>query len=218
MDSPAHAAAGGRLRNRFGDRNPAPVFGVVGVGLVAAGFAVPAVETLLFAWGGTALFAALLLQFVTAERTVSGRVATDLAATTSANARRFVGSGPARYVPDEEAVTLTADGRDTRLDPVGARLLAPLAAPDADATAADRLPVLVDYLVNDLELAARADARITEYGAEVTVTGSRVGTDELFDHPVASVFGVGLARTVGRPVQVESTAEEGRLVVTCRWQ
>ncbi|MBX0322128.1 hypothetical protein EGH21_03680 [Halomicroarcula sp. F13] len=215
MDS-THASAGGRLRDRFGDRNPVPVFALVGVGLVAAGVAVAPFQTLLFAWGGTALFAALLLQFVTTERTVPARVASDLAVAMGANARRLAGDGPPEYVPDGESVTLTADGRDTHVDPVGVRLLATLDAPGTDDPA-DRLPALVDCLVADLELADSATGHTTADGAEVTVTGPAVGTDALFDHPVVSVVGVGLARAVGRPVRVEPTVEDDRLVVTCRW-
>ncbi|GGO00951.1 MULTISPECIES: hypothetical protein [Haloarcula] len=217
MDNATHASAGGRLRERFGDRNPAPVFALVGVGLVAAGVGVPTRQTLLFAWGGTALFAALLLQFVTAERTLPARVATDLAATAGTNARRLAGDGPLLYVPDGDSVALTVEESDAHLDPVGVRLLTTLDRPAVDEDPADRLPVLVDYLVEDLELADRATAQTTDGGAEVTVTGTTVGTAELFDHPVASVVGVGLARAVGRPVRVEPTDDDGRLVVTCRW-
>ncbi|WP_209309418.1 hypothetical protein [Haloarcula amylovorans] len=217
MDSSAHAAAGGRLRDRFGERNPVPLFAVLGVALLAAGVAVPDFETLLFAWGGTALFTAFLLQFVTRTATLPAAVTTDVHTTMARNSRRLTGGGSSRYVPEDGSVTLAVDGSERRLDPVGARLLA--ARGDAsDATAEEWLPVLVDVLVNDLELVGHASAVPVENGVEVTVTDSRVGTDELFDHPVVSVLGVGLARVVGGPVQVEPVIDGEQLVVTCRFE
>ncbi|WP_254273440.1 hypothetical protein [Haloarcula marina] len=219
MDEPVHAAAGTRRWRRLGKRNSAAVFALVGVGLVAAAVAVPAFETILFVWGGTALFVALLLRFVTTGATVRATAATDVYATFAGNARRLAGTGPQRYVPDGDAVSLVvgeADGQTT-FAPVGERLTAAVPGPATDAAPGDRLAVLVDALVNDLELVESATARTTESGAEVTVTDSYVGTAELFDHPVASVLGVGLARALDAPVTVESTAEGDRLVVTCRW-
>ncbi|WP_254279910.1 hypothetical protein [Haloarcula marina] len=232
MDEPVHAAAGTRRWRRLGKRNSAAVFALVGVGLVAAAVAVPAFETILFVWGGTALFVALLLRFVTTGATVRATAATDVYATFAGNARRLAGTGPQRYVPDGDAVSLVvgeADGQttfapvvgeadgQTTFAPVGERLTAAVPGPATDAAPGDRLAVLVDALVNDLELVESATARTTESGAEVTVTDSYVGTAELFDHPVASVLGVGLARALDAPVTVESTAEGDRLVVTCRW-
>ncbi|WP_262178055.1 hypothetical protein [Haloarcula laminariae] len=206
-------AAGGRLRDRVGSRNPAPIFAVLGVGLLAAAFAVPAYETLLVAWGGTAVFVALLLRFVMGEPTLSTAVTTDVYETIAGNVRRRVGAGRSRYVPADEGVTLVVAGDE--FDPVGRRLLATVeAAPGESLT--DHLAVLVDVLVSDLELAGAARATAAEDGATVTVTDSRVGTGELFDHPVASVLGVGLARRLDVPVSVEATVEGDDLVVTCR--
>jgi len=220
----SEAAVGGGLRDRFGRRNPAAVFGVLGVGLVGAAVAVPAFETLLFAWGGTALFAAVLLQFVTTTATVPATVATDVHAVMAGNARRVAGTGPHRYVPDGDSVSLVVAGdasgdRPERvLDPVGERLLAPLAEPAAEPTVENRVPVLLDTVVHDLELAAGAQSRPTDTGVEVTVSGVQVGTAELFDHPVVSVVGVGLADTLSTPVRVDPTVEDGRLVVACHWR
>ncbi|MBV0923974.1 hypothetical protein KTS45_07130 [Halomicroarcula limicola] len=217
MDNSAHVAAGGRLRDRFGERDPASLFAVLGVLLLAGGVAVPDFETLLFAWGGTALFAAFLLRVVTRTVTLPAAVTTDVHATMARNARRLTGGGSSRYVPEDGSVALAVDGSERRLDPVGERLLATV--DDApDATVEERLPVLVDALVNDLELAGRASAVPVEGGVEVTVTDSRVGTDELFDHPVASVLGVGLVRVVGGPVRVEPVAEGEQLILTCRFE
>ena len=224
MSRPA-VTGGGRLRDRVGTRNPAPAFGLLGVVLVAAGVAVPAYETLLVVWGGTALFVALLLRFVVTGETLAAAVTTDVYETMATNARRLGADGPVRYVPGEDGVSLVAG--DVALDPVGARLLGPAdetpaAAPSGAESGAEETPVvhlsvLVDVVVSDLELAARVSATPTDDGATVTVTDSRVGTGELFDHPVVSVVGVGLARRLGTPVAVDATAEGEELTVTCRW-
>jgi len=204
-------AAGGRLRDRFGRRNPAPVFGVVGALLLGGGLAVPAFETLLFVWGGTALFVAFLLRFVMTGSTVSSSVTTDIYTAMAANVRRLTPADDHEYVPGSGGVTLVAGDRE--FDAAGERLLRTHDGFTAAETVSDQLSVLVDVLVNDLELAARATATVDGERATVTVTGSRVGTAELFDHPVASVIGVGLARGLETPVAVEATREDGALVV-----
>lgn len=208
-------AAGGRLRERVGSRNAAPIFAGLGVLLVAVAVAIPEFQTLLLAWGGTALFVALLLRFVVTGRTVSAAVTSDIYAVMAGNARRVAGAAPHRYVPDADGVTLAVGDRS--FDPVGERLAATVPESGPDAAVADRLAVLVDVVVNDLELAARASATPTDDGATVTITDSAVGTTQLFDHPVASLVGVELAEHLDRPVTVESSANGDRLVVTCRW-
>lgn len=187
------------------------MFGGLGVALLAGGAAVPAYETLLFVWGGTALFVALLLGVVMTGPTVSSAVATDIHATMAANARRS-GPGPNHeYVPVSDGVTLVAG--DSEFDAVGERLLRSHDDLASTETAANQLSVLVDALVNDLELADRATATTDGESATVRAVGSRVGTAELFDHPVASVVGVGLAHGLGTTVAVEATREGETLVV-----
>ena len=208
-------AAGGRVRHRVGTKNAAPIFAGLGVVLVAVAAALPEFQTLLLAWGGTALFVALLLRFVLSGPTMSAAVTTDIYDAMAGNARRLAGSAPQRYVPDADGVTLAVGERS--FDPVGERLAATVPASGPEATVTDRLTVLVDVVVNDLELAARASATATDDGATVTVTDSRVGTTQLFDHPVASLVGVTLADHLDRPVTVESRLDGDRLVVTCRW-
>ncbi|PAU85617.1 hypothetical protein CK500_02650 [Halorubrum salipaludis] len=200
------------------------MFAALGVALVAGGAVAPAFETLLFVWGGTALFVALLLRFVATGDTVSAAVATDIYTAAAGNARRGSPAGDHRYVSGADGVELVVG--DSAFDAVGERLLATSGVLEADAAVVDggtadgeaaideRLAVLADVLVNDLELARRARASTDGGVATVTVTGSRVGTTELFDHPVASVVGVGLARGRDAPVAVEATVEDGELVVT----
>ena len=214
---PGDIAAGEGLRDRFGSRNPGLFFGLLGAGLVAGGMFVPAFDTLLFVWGGTALFVALLLRFVMTGPTVSSSVATDVYATLAGNARRESPPGEHRYVPNDDGVALVVG--DRTFDAVGERLLAASGAfesggqTDESPSMDDRLSVLTDLLVNDLELATRVRASIDGDAATVTVVGSRVGTAELFDHPVASVVGVGLARGETTPIGVEATVDDGALVI-----
>ena len=213
-------AAGSRLRTRFGSRNPAPVFGVLGVGLVVGGLAVPEFETLLFIWGGTALFVALLLQFVMSESTLSAAVTSDIYTTMAGNARRASSVADRkqrtaeghRYVPDADGVTLFVDDRE--FDAVGQRLLATGDDLTLDGAVDDLLSVLFDVLINELELATRLTATTDEELVTVTVIGSRIESTELFDHPIAAVIGVGLAQGLDTPVAVETARQDEQLVVT----
>jgi len=182
--------------------------------LLGGGLAVPAFETLLFVWGGTALFVAFLLRFVMTGSTVSSSVTTDIYTAMAANARRLSPAADHEYVPGSDGITLVAGDRE--FDATGERLLRTHDGLTAPETVSDQLSVLIDVLVNDLELAARATATIDGERATVTVTGSRVGTAELFDHPVASVIGVGLARGLETPVAVEATREDEALVVVAK--
>lgn len=206
--------AGDGLRDRLDARSGALVFGALGVVLVGAGLVVPDVATLLFVWGGTALFVALLLGFVMRERAVPATVTSDIYTTMAANTRRQVPNGPARYVPDADGVALRVGERE--FDPIGERLLATRTAIDA-ATVDESLAQVADILVNEVELAGAVRASVDDSVATVTVTGSRVGTAELFDHPVSSMVGVCLASHLDRPVRVDTAVEDDRLVVTCDW-
>ena len=206
--------AGGRPHDRFGPRHPARAFGVLGLALVGGGLVVPRFETLLFVWGGTALFVAFLLYYVLTGTTVSSAVATDIYATMAGNVRQSDPATDHRYVPDSGGVTLVAGDRE--FEPVGEQLLRTHDDLTTSDTVGTQLSVLVDALVNDLELASRAAATTDDDSATVTVTGSRIGTTELFDHPAASVIGVGLAHGLGGPVTVEASREDGNLVVVAK--
>lgn len=208
---PRRIVAGGRPHDWFGPRYPARVFGVLGLALVGGGLVITQFDTLLFVWGGTALFVAFLLSFVMTGTTVSSAVATDIYTTMARNVQQPRPATDHEYVPDSGGVTLVAGDRE--FDPTGEQLLRAHDGLTTAETIGTQLSVLVDVLVNDLELAARATATTDDESATVTVTGSRIGTTELFDHPVASVIGVGLAHGLGVPVTVETSREDGNLVV-----
>ncbi|WP_336338309.1 hypothetical protein [Haloarcula brevis] len=213
--SRTEVAAGGRLRDRVSPRAPAAVFAALGLVLVVAAVAVPAAETLLLSWGGTALFLAVLLRFVFTGPTVPAAVTTAVYTTMADDARRRAPDAPHRYVPGDDGVSLAVGGET--FDPVGTRLLAATETPVGDGPAAERLAVVVDVVINELELAGRASATTAAGEATVTVVGSRVGTAALFDHPVASVVGVALADALETGVRVDTSVEDGVLVVSCRW-
>ena len=210
MDSPG---AGG-LRRRLRQGGPV-LFAIVGILLAVGGVAVPAYGTLLFAWAGTALFVSLLLAVVVSTPTVPAFVATALQETLAHNANRVVDAGTQEYIPRNGSVVLVVG--ETTLDAVGKGLLASIDTPELGTTAEDALPVLVDIVVADLELAAEATPNWTDSGVEVTVTDSRIDTESLFDHPVGSVLGVGLAQVLDKPVRVDATAEEETVVFAFAW-
>ncbi|WP_277555853.1 hypothetical protein [Halobaculum limi] len=214
--SETEVAAGGSLRDRVKTGNPDVVFSVLGVLLVAAGLAVPEFRTLLFAWGGTALFFALLIRFVFTGWTVSATVATDIYTTMANNTRRRTPTGEHRYLPtNDNGVSLVVDGET--FNPIGERLLATVDTDADERTLTERLAVLVDVVVNEYELAGRASATTGGEKVTVTATGSRIGTTELFDHPIISLVGVALARYLDTPITADATVKDGVLVVTYRW-
>ena len=80
---------------------------------------------------------------------------------------------------------------------------------------------LADALVDGFELvdAAAPDVHAGEGRAVVSVEGSALGSVARFDHPVASLFGSGMAAGLDAPVRVEvaSVDGEGDYLVSCRW-
>lgn len=80
---------------------------------------------------------------------------------------------------------------------------------------------LADGVVESFELAHSASAEVDpeEGRATITVADSAYGPVDQFDHPIASLFGVGFASALGEPVTVEGHTDEEskRDFVTCRW-
>jgi hypothetical protein len=184
----------------------------LGAGLVAAGVLMPAEETLLVAWGGTALFGALLLVLFGPTPTVRADVATDVYTALAANCREAAGTAEVVYRHTDDGIRVSG------MVPTGTALVDRLGATESPSEPVDtRVHTLVDGLVEELELATRGTARVTDGEATVTVRDCRFGTQELFDHPVASVLGVGLARKTGSSVNVGASAHGDELVVTCVW-
>lgn len=188
-----------------------------GVGLLVAGVALPAYGTLLVAWGGTALFGAVLVVLFGETSVVRAEVATDVYAVLAGNCRTATDADGLVYVPGEEGVRLVTG--DAVLEPTGAPLVDRIE--DASVTQPEltsgRLQAVVDGLISQVELVDDATGETGDGEARVTASGCRIGINERFDHPVASAVGVGLARAVDGPVWVEADVEGEALVVSCEW-
>jgi hypothetical protein len=81
---------------------------------------------------------------------------------------------------------------------------------------------LSDALVEQFELVERAQPDVDDAAGQVTVavTDSAYGSITDFDHPVASVLAVGLARGLDVPVTLDVEArsdDRADYVITCRW-
>lgn len=217
MSADAELVSGRRWRSVLRRRGPALVLALGGLALVGGGLAAPDYETLLLTWGGTALFGAALVVLFGPTASVRADVAGGVYATLAANCRTAVDAGQLLYAPTNDGVRLVTG--NARLVPVGATLVDRIEA----STVTDpegvegRLEALLDGLVAEVELVDRASATVGGGEATVTARGLRLPADEQFDHPVASVVGVGLARTVDAAVLVETTTEDDALVVTARW-
>ncbi|WP_435181709.1 hypothetical protein [Halorussus sp. AFM4] len=89
---------------------------------------------------------------------------------------------------------------------------------DDPAVLADQL---ADAAVEGFELAtsATADADPDDGRVAFEVAGSAYGSVDRFDHPVASLFGVGLTAGLDAPVTVEVTEDEddSTALVACEW-
>lgn len=145
--------------------------------------------------------------------------------------RLFVPQSANYRLPADEALSAVfvvgEDDRERGIShaPTGGPLFrefeAALSGPLADdpATLAAQL---TDGLVEGLELAGRADPEVDADGNRLTVgiTDSALGPVDRFDHPIASVLGVGLALGLASPVTVDVTpAEDDRYdwLVTASW-
>ena len=150
---------------------------------------------------------------------------------TGAGVRLFVPSRSAFAVPPRDELdslfVVTDDDRErgVSLSPTGAGLYREFESAmvgtveEHPAALADQL---ADALAEGFELveSASADADPERGRATVEVAGSVYGPVDRFDHPVASLFAVGLAATLDRPVSLDVTpAEDGPAdyFVTCEW-
>lgn len=195
-------------------RWPSLGLSVLGVALFVSGLSVPAYESLLFAWAGTAMFGAVLVALFGPTATVRADVATDVYTALAGTCRALDAEEAAVYRPTDDGVRLG------EMVPTGSALVdrigtATVSDPQSPAA---HLHVLIDGLVEELELVSGATAEVEDGAATVTVEECRFGTAELYDHPVASVLGVGLARATDAAVTVDATPQADGLVISCAWQ
>lgn len=145
--------------------------------------------------------------------------------------RLFVPQHDAYSIPEDEAlrdtivVTEPDDTRGVAFTPSGGPLFEAFEAarsgpaaetPEAIATQ------LTDALVEQFELVDSATPELDPEESRVTVAidDTVYGTLARFDHPVASVIGVGLAAGLNTPVTLETTApDDGKseFLLTYRW-
>lgn len=145
--------------------------------------------------------------------------------------RLFVPQRADYVVPDADdldSLFVVGDSGRTRgvaLPPTGGPLFREFEAAMTDEPAdrpAELATQLADALAEGFDLleSAAADADPDGGRVAVEVAGSAFGAVDRFDHPVASLFGVGLADQLGVPVTVAvSSVEDGPAdyVVACEW-
>jgi hypothetical protein len=115
--------------------------------------------------------------------------------------------------------------RGVALPPTGEGLYREFESAMVESVAADPTTLadqLADALAEGFELveSAAADADPADGRVTLEVAGSVYGPVDRFDHPVASLLGVGLAATLDQPVSLAVTpAEDGPadFFVTCEW-
>ncbi|MDT3435579.1 hypothetical protein [Haloarcula sp. 1CSR25-25] len=127
----------------------------------------------------------------------------------------------------EQTIVVSDDGeaRGVALDPSGYRLFRAVersVTGSLAATPGARAEQLADAVVEQFELARTATPEMDPENNQLTVavSGSAYGPLDRFDHPIASVFGLGLAHGLDVPVSVtvtEATDDRAASVLTCRW-
>ena len=223
--------------------------GFVGLGLLSFGaaFVAPDGQNVLFALAGVGLFGGLLTRSVTGSRFVESGDAERVYATCATNyetllasrdlggdryylpnadgrVRLFVPADSERGPPSLEARRIGLDEQGFAVEPIGTDFVREVegAVSEAATTPTATVERLTDALEARFEFATDVDSVVdVEAGrAEVAVTGSAFGAVDRFDHPVASILGVGLADVLERPVRVDVTdeTERGEWLVRCEWE
>ncbi|QFU82257.1 hypothetical protein [Natronorubrum aibiense] len=232
-------------------RYQATALGLAAVGIIAAlgGVLFPDARDVLVALGATGLFGAVLTYYLTPSQFVAADVgervytagATNVAAIAdelglrddrvyvpgkTVPARLYVPQNTAYSVPDDEAgpIVVDDDSRGLLLEATGAELFDEFEQAVTGAIATEPAALasqLTDGLVEQFELAQRADADIdaADGRATISITGSAFGDIDRIDHPIPSFLAVGFAAGLDQPVTLEVTPGDDRAdwLVTCRW-
>ncbi|QLH76861.1 hypothetical protein HZS55_05880 [Halosimplex rubrum] len=141
--------------------------------------------------------------------------------------RLFVPQHPEYEVPAEAAlddrfvVVDDPKGRGMALRPSAADLYADLedaVSGEPSEEVGELARELSDALVEEFELVESAWAEtVGESRVAVRVSGSAMGGVDRFDHPVASLLGVSVARAVEEATAAETVEDGDEFVVTCSW-
>lgn len=223
--------------------------GLAAIGLVAGlgGLLFPDARDVLVALSSIGLFGAVLTYYLAPSRFVAADVGERVYAATAANlaaiadelglrderlyvpaetapARLYVPHSSDYSIPDDRSgpIVVEEGARGLWLEATGGELLREFERALAGDLATDPAALaaqLSDGLVEQFELAGRADADVDEGRATVAVADSAVGDVDRFDHPIASFLAVGFAAGLERPVALEVTPGDDRAdwLVTCRW-
>lgn len=224
--------------------------GLAAIGFVAvlAGVVFADVRGILFALGATGLFAGILVYYLTPDAVISAevgeRVYTAMATNEAAIADALGLADVSRYIPYDGDVRLfiphlTEDDPPESVDgpfvteqdrqglllmPTGTLLFEVLER--TDPTLDENPPAMVaEYLADaateQFELARSVSVESSEKQVTVAVSGSTMGDVDRFDHPLASLVAVGLARATQHLVEVTVvSADDDRYdwLLTYRWE
>lgn len=213
---------------------------------IAGSFITPVLRDTLIALSVVSVFGAVLLYLVTPERFLAAGLIRSIEATGSRNIQSLIErAGVARtprYVPTETGVKLVfpelasdptppvaelekeyseRDSGALVLHPSGERVLTESGFQTGDVrpdkTAA--IDALSSSIIRQRGLANRtAIESIDDQHATVKITGSVFDATHHLDHPVQSIFAVGLATILESPVQPTMTVKENDdLLITFRW-
>lgn len=223
--------------------------GLAAVGILALSGAVlfPDGREVLFAFGLTGLFGAVLTLYLTPTRVVTAdvgeRVYASLAANEAAVATQLGLAAERRYVPgdatpaflyiprrsgsdppdrDAGPLVVAEQSRGLTLEATGAGLFEEferVLTGDLATAPGPLATQLIDGAVEQFELAAAVDADAGNGRITFRVSGSAFGDPDRFDHPLASFLAVGLAAGLDRQIRLEVDAADEYVdwLVTCRW-
>lgn len=219
--------------HRTGFRRAAFGFAVLGITAALAGVVLETAQNVLFALGGTGVFAAILIYYLVPGQFVAAgtgeRVYAPLADTMAAIATELGLRKERLYVPSSEndlpvylyipadtdheipspnrgPIVTGEDDHGLVLQPTGGALFREFryALSDGLARTPDRLAAqLADGIVEQFELAAVADPDGTDGRVTVGIVDSAFGDVDRLDHPIASFFACGLAVGLEQPVSLE---------------
>lgn len=208
-------------------------FGVIGLLALVGAFAFPSLRSVLLALGGTGLFGAVLVYFLTPERFVAASVGERIYAALARNEAAVIEdlslrgeprvlpatgtAAPARlFVPlrPNESLSYPVTGTEPfRTDGTTGVLLEPTGAPLYDellevVTAIPETPLGIaatvgDALVEQFELVDAIEADSDHDRITLAIDGSAYGRLDQFDHPVVSVVAVTLAAELEVAVRPE---------------
>lgn len=225
-------------------------FGLTAIGFLAlvGGVIFPDVRAVLFALGATGFFAGVLVYYLTPDAVISADVGELVYAAMAANQAAIADTlglaDISRYIPTDDGVRLfiphlpdadlpsefdspfvTESGQQgLLLTPTGGPLFEALERTSLNLPAESPAAIadlLADAATEQFELAQGVATETTDNSATFAISNSTMGDVDRFDHPLASLFAVGLASALDRPVDLEVREADDRRrdwLVVCHWE